>query len=377
MHTKLLGVIDEDPFSPFTWSGSSTYLFNALRQDGSLYRAISAMPSPERVFLTKLLSFQFGLDKWRFKYHLNANYFRQMTNTAINQLEQTDDASYNTILQIGAWYDLTGYKDKISTSYHDGNLAMRLQSPYGYPRISASIIENALAYERNLYHRMDLIFPMSDWLATSFIKDFSVDPSKIHVVGAGINLPKLAMPSESRGDTKKILFVGKDFARKGGRLLVDAFMRVRKHIRNAELVLVGPSIKNLPDGIRCEGYVSKSDSAGIDRLLSLYSEANLFVLPSLYEPFGIALAEAMAHRLPCIGTRNCAIPEIIDHGITGLLAEVNDERSLADAISTILEDENLAIRMGDAGYKKYEENYRWEVVSRKIRDVIQSRLDGR
>ena len=58
----------------------------------------------------------------------------------------------------------------------------------------------------------------------------------------------------------------------------------------------------------------------------------MFVMPSLYEPYGIVFAEAMAHRLPCIGADNCAMPEIIKHGETGYVVPVRDEMALANRL---------------------------------------------
>jgi glycosyltransferase involved in cell wall biosynthesis len=215
---------------------------------------------------------------------------------------------------------------------------------------------------------------MSKWLADSFCKDFSVDENKVFPVGAGINLPRISKPSITRQETKKILFVGKDFRRKGGHILLESFAKVRKKIKNAELIIAGPTLDDLPDGVRCEGFISKTTDEGINRLLTLYSEANIFVLPTLYEPFGIAYAEAMAHKLPCIGTNNCAIPEIIDDKKTGFLVPTNDSVTLAKSIITLLEDNELCMSMGQQGYNKYLDSYRWEIVTDKINHIMEQYL---
>ena len=296
-----------------------------------------------------------------------------MTRAAMKIIEQFDIESFNAVLQIGAWYDLTD-TGKLVASYHDGNLATRLRSPYGYPQIPRKHINKALEYERKLYDKIECIFPMSRWLADSFCNDFGVNPNKVFPVGAGINLPRIMEPDSHRSETKKILFVGKDFRRKGGKTLLDAFSIVRKHIHDAELIIAGPDLENVPDGVHCEGFLSKANNEGMKRLLKLYAEANVFVLPTLYEPFGIAYAEAMAHRLPCIGTSICAIPEIIDDGKTGMIVNPGDYRMLADAIITLLEDIDLRNSMGDLGYKKYYANYRWDIVAAKITGILEKHV---
>ncbi len=374
MNEKILGVVDEDPFDKVTWSGSSYYFFEALKAGGSLCDAISALPSEKTQLVYKILSFQMGMDKWKFRYHLNAGLFRQMSKTAIQKIEAFDQSSFDVVLQVGAWYDLTDVKNKIFASYHDGNLATLLNSPYGHPRISRKYIDKTFSYEKELYRKMDFIFPMSKWLANSFVNDFGVNPNKVFPVGAGINLPHITKTEKQESDDLSILFVGKEFERKGGKVLLEAYAAVRKKIKNVQLVIVGPEISNPPEGVVCKGFISKQTREGVEQLLNLYSQSSIFVLPSLYEPFGIAFAEAMAHQLPCIGTNNCAMPEIIDDGETGYLVEPNDSQALAKVIIKLLDDRALRHEMGRKAYDKYYSNYRWEVVTQKIVEVLDAEV---
>lgn len=371
---KLLGVIDEEPFDERTWSGSSAYFFGALKQRGVLHAAIPAQPPKLTQLIYQALSFQTKIREWKFKYHLNLNYYRQMTLAARNALNQFDESQYNVIVQVGAWYDMAGYRDKRVVSYHDGNLATMLSSPYGYPRINKSYISRTLAYERNLYSRMDLIFPMSKWLAESFVRDFGVTASKVFPIGAGINLPRVIDIRYKDYDSPRILFVGKDFHRKGGEDLLKAFRLVRKEIKDAELTIIGPQLESPPEGVRCVGFVSKLSNEGLDKLLSEYQRASVFVLPSLYEPFGIAFVEAMAHRLPCIGTNICAMPEIIQHGKTGYVVPPRDPESLAHSILMLLKDPGRCRDYGDEGYRHYAQNYTWQAVTARMCEIIENEL---
>jgi len=367
MDKKILGVMDEDPFHPSTWSGSSLYFFESLRSNNVLLDAISAMPPRHILNFYKLISFQTDIKKWKFKYHLHTGLFNQMTRSAEKQLNSLNTDDFDVILQVGAWYNFSNIKNKILASYHDGNLSTRLKSPYGYPEVSKKHIHKAFRYEKELYEKMDFIFPMSNWLGESFKNDFGIDADKVIPVGAGINLPRIKTPEPKDPRKHTILFVGKDFKRKGGHTLLEAFELVRKKIKNVELVIAGPThVKNLPEGARCFGYISKQSEEGIEKLLTLYSSASIFVLPSLYEPFGIAFAEAMAHKLPCIGTRNCAMPEIIDDEVNGFIIEPRDSRTLANRIYTLLTDCQLRATMSESAYNKYESNYTWDIVTNKI-----------
>ncbi|MDD5722600.1 MAG: glycosyltransferase family 4 protein [Syntrophales bacterium] len=369
---KILGVIDEDPFDFRTWSGSSRYLFQSLREKGNLCGAVSAQPSKYISTIYKLLSFYPNMAHWKTRYHLNVGYFKQMTKVAQNKIEGFSRDEYNVILQVGAWYDLAGRKGKRTVSYHDGNLYSLLSSDRNGHLKDKRFVKKCFTHEKVLYHKMDLLFTMSDWLRDKFCEGFDLHPDKVVTVGAGTNLPYTLEVDNKNYDRRRVLFVGKAFERKGGNVLLNAFQEVRRELPDAELIIIGPHLAAVPDGVTCLGYLSKDKDT--DTLLNEYSKATLFVMPSLYEPFGIVFAEAMAHKLPCIGTRNCAMPELIKDGETGYLVPVGDYRKLSERIIYILKHPGKARELGENGFKHYQENYTWDRVTNKIVDAIRARL---
>lgn len=368
---KIVGVIDDQPFDQQTWSGSSSYFFNALQKQGVLRAAISARPSELAVYAQKLLNFHPNLKKWKFRYHISTPSYQRMTQTALRKLRSIPVAEANVILQVGAWYNLTRQPSRLTVSYHDGNLAALLESPFGYPQVGRRRIKAALDYEREVYRTLDLIFPMSEWLAGSFRKDFGVGMDKLVPVGAGINLPYTLDVVNKIYDEPNLLFVGRQFERKGGRYLIEAFRIARREIKQLRLTVIGSHLEDLPEGVKCVNYVSKDTAEGTALLLREYAAASLFVMPSLYEPFGIVFAEAMAHKLPCVGTNICAIPEIINDGATGYVVPVCDSEVLAKRIVELVKNPEMARAMGEQGYKRYLEHYTWDRVASKMIEAIE------
>src|SRR5688572_4958485 len=181
---KLFAVMDEDPFSELTWSGSSKYLFDELNRQGVLHKAVSAEVSPATRKIIQILNYHPDMKKWKFKFHLDTRLYSRMTRAALSQLSGEDLKSIDATLQVGAWYDMTSVTDRLHASYHDGNLAALLSSPFGHPDIARSHITRTLSYERTLYAKLDVIFPMSNWLADSFHYDFGVPYDKLVPVGA-------------------------------------------------------------------------------------------------------------------------------------------------------------------------------------------------
>jgi glycosyltransferase involved in cell wall biosynthesis len=369
---KILGIIDENPFGYGTWSGSSKYFFSALKENNYLLDAISAKPGKLISNFYKLVSIQPNIRAWKLKYHLNTNYYNQMTKVALKKIEHFRTNDYDAILQIGAWYSLAEKTNKMTVSYHDGNLYAMVNNPGRGLNYNYRFVRKCMAYERNLYKKLDIIFTMSEWLAGMFHKGFGVNKQKIKTVGAGINLPYIKKIENKSYSSPNVLFVGKMFERKGGTYLLDAFSKVRKEIPNAKLTIIGPHLENTPEGVESLGFIPKNNDAGIEKLLNEYSKASLFVMPSLYEPFGIVFAEAMAHKLPCIGTDTCAMPEIIKNGETGYIVPLHDSETLSKRILDILKEPKLAKEFGENGYTHYKKNYKWDIVSKKIIESIKS-----
>jgi glycosyltransferase involved in cell wall biosynthesis len=96
------------------------------------------------------------------------------------------------------------------------------------------------------------------------------------------------------------------------------------------------------------------------------------VLPSHVENMPISVLEAMAAGVPVVATRVGAIPEVVEHGVTGLLVAPGDARALADAIATILADPAQRERMGEAGRARAERHYSVDQVMPRLEAVYRA-----
>ena len=82
----------------------------------------------------------------------------------------------------------------------------------------------------------------------------------------------------------------------------------------------------------------------------------------------------MAWRLPCLGSPRCAIPEMIEDGVTGLLAEPDDVEGLAATLLELISDPDRARRMGEAGHERYLERFTWDSVAQRMIETLARRL---
>ncbi len=363
---SIVGVTLGDPYSSKTFSGSSAGLFRALRDRDAAFGAVSAQPSAAAQLYYKALSFRRDRAKWVQRYRQRTDLFRHNSSVAKGRLREFDPERYDVVLQIAAFYNLARLPGRLTISYHDATLATYLKSPYaGDP--NRSDFADGLAYERRLYAEVDHLFTMSAWAKGTLVSDFDVPPEKITVAGAGVNLRQLAATDGKSYEDPAILFVGKEFNRKGGDVLLRAFERARRDVPEATLTIVGPkTIGRLPDGVAFIGPLDTDTDAGLNRLLHEYGRATIFAMPSLYEPFGIVFLEAMAHALPCVVSDQCAMPEIVEAGETGFVHTQGDVPELTRSLRALLASSELRARMGRAASERYARHFGWDRAARII-----------
>jgi len=192
----------------------------------------------------------------------------------------------------------------------------------------------------------------------------------VAVVGAGFNMDIPEPISDKRYDTKQILFIGESFARKGGPLLLKAFREVLMTHPDARLHIVGPrqiqSAGESTTGVVYHGFLNKSSPTDLAKLNRLFRECSLFVLPSLYEPFGIAPLEAMVHEIPAVVSGAWALEEIVTPGITGEHIEPGSLDSLISCLRNLLGQPDLLRKMGEAARTSVLASYTWPAVVSKI-----------
>jgi glycosyltransferase involved in cell wall biosynthesis len=190
----------------------------------------------------------------------------------------------------------------------------------------------------------------SNWVKTSLVSDYGVPSEKVKVVAPGVDLELWSRPhGEAPGDTlPRVLFVGGDFARKGGDLLLDWFHERGRTLCELDLV-TRADIANEP-GVR----VHRDISPNTPQARRLFFDADVFVLPSLGECFGIASAEAMAAGIPVITTRVGGSEDIVDDGENGFLIPPGDGRALAQGLDRLLANSDLRCSLGQRARAKAE-----------------------
>ncbi|HSL24339.1 MAG TPA: glycosyltransferase family 4 protein, partial [Vicinamibacterales bacterium] len=219
--------------------------------------------------------------------------------------------------------------------------------------LSRATLVPGVRRDGEVFDAASLIIASSAWAARSIADLYPGCRTPVAVIPPPVNMdafdPAWLAERASRAARRekvRALFVGGDFDRKGGFRLLRAWRRGSFAERAyLDLVTDWPLAEaRLPSGVSLHRGVT----AYSERWRELWRAADLFVLPTRYEAYGMVFQEAAAAGLPRVGTRENAIPELIHHGDDGLLVEPGDDASLIAALAALVGDAELRARMGHA-----------------------------
>jgi glycosyltransferase involved in cell wall biosynthesis len=373
---RILAVTPGPPFAPETFSGSSAAVLRALERRDALAGAVDGRAGAI-TFAERAASFAPDMERWKQRANAGASFLSPLARRAMSRVSATRAAAAldgaDTLLQLTGYFDPGRPRpDLLRCSYHDGNLAGFLRRPDLRIAADSRLARRSLAYEQRLYDSIDLIFCMSEQLRQSFLSDFAQAPDKVVTVGAGANVA-VTEPPERDYAPPRFLFVGKQWERKGGPTVLRAFARLRDEVPDTTLVIAGPASLSVDQpGVQMLGRVSREDGAP-GAMLDQYRRATAFVMPSLYEPLGVAVLEAMAAGLPCIGSTGGALPELIEEGVTGFLVPPGDAEALLARRRELAVSPDLCRTLGEAGAARYRERFTWDAVADRMLAAISSR----
>jgi glycosyltransferase involved in cell wall biosynthesis len=201
----------------------------------------------------------------------------------------------------------------------------------------------------------------SHWAAKSIEDDYGVDPGKVHVVGCGRNIDAGGTPDRD-WSVPRFVFAGVAWERKRGADVVAAFAAVRAQHPEATLDVVGEHPPLDAPGVSGHGRLSLSSAADRAKLAGLFATATCHVLPSSFEPFGIAYLDAGAAGVPSIGTTVGGAADAVGDG--GLLVDPGDVPALARAMLELC-DPTRAARLG-ALAKANSDRFTWQAVAERV-----------
>jgi len=217
---------------------------------------------------------------------------------------------------------------------------------------------------------------------------FGLPEDKLVMIPNGVNFQEYARnknPNLSQfrvmfalSEERIVLFVGRLVYEKGVHVLIKALSKVLEKV-NVKFVIVGSGymeeeLSNLVTGMGLAHKVMFTGFVDDETLRNLQRCADVCVVPSLFEPFGIAALEAMAAGSPLVVSDTGGLSEIVEHDVTGVKVHPNNPDSLAWGIARVLLDKKYAEQLKNNAYKKVQEKYDWDKISQRTKTVYETVL---
>ncbi len=221
----------------------------------------------------------------------------------------------------------------------------------------------------------DKLITVSNLMKKEIIKKYKIPPEKISVIHNYAGVSGIRLHREP-GASRTILYIGRLAFQKGIEHLMLAFQKILKDFPSARLIIAGDG--NLKDGLKSlalslgtEKSVSFEGFVDEERLKELYCNATLFVSPSVFEPFGITVLDAVKFGVPVIATKNTGCLELFSDGNIAV-AEPENSGDIAEKIIRLLKNKNEQGKMSESAKKDLEKADDWRMIAEKTAQVYVS-----
>jgi glycosyltransferase involved in cell wall biosynthesis len=223
--------------------------------------------------------------------------------------------------------------------------------------VVVSSFRNILAHqhERLLWRLSSRIVCNALAIKEAIVRRFSIDPDRVAVVPNGVDADYFSADALHKTSHPSVIYVGRLVDQKAPLTLVEAFRLTLSRVPEARLTIVGngPLRPRVEEYLRSHSLESRITLLpGTPEILPLLHRSWVFAMPSAWEGSPNALIEAMAAGLPVVATRVGGIPDLVDHGVTGLMSEEGDSGRFSENLTRVLLDEQLRRSMGQKGRER-------------------------
>lgn len=264
----------------------------------------------------------------------------------------------------------------LNLSTHDA----RQTAAFGHETMTEQQFKAACQHQLEMMSWVDGLVTPSSYAADSIARDFGYPREQITPFGYGSTIPfDMDLPAKKdRFERANILFVGRDWVRKGGPMIHKAWCRVRQELVHSTLTIVGPKKQPIAEeGVRFIGPLDKTKKNDRRVLMEAYADASVFCMPTKCEPWGLVFSEAAQSGLPIVSSRNWSLPDIVEDGVSGRLVDELNAEAISVALLDILRDPSRAQAMGRAAQSRYQRLFSWSTcVDRLLTRVMPNALDG-
>jgi glycosyltransferase involved in cell wall biosynthesis len=274
----------------------------------------------------------------------------------------------------------------IATIHHPITVDRRLEmahAPTWYRKLSLARWYSFTQMQTRVARRLRRVVTVSESSFGDIARDHQVDPARMAVVPVGVDVEIFRpLPEVAPVRGRLVTTASADVTMKGLSYLLEALAKLRTERQDAHLVVIG---KRKPGGrsdqtirrLGLEDAVEFVSGVPEERIIELYAEAELAVVPSLYEGFSLPAIEAMACGTPLVATSGGALPEVVGRdGETALVVPPGDSDALAAKLREALDMPDLRATVGRAGRQRVVDQWSWRHTAERTVEQYRIRLDG-
>lgn len=378
---KIVYVAMDDAENKNSWSGTTHYLYKNLKKNNTV---INISPIKVNNLLFKILYKALSkLTGKKFLYARNKYVAKMYSNFVNKKLQQID--TYDCILSVGTlptaflkvdkpifmYTDATF--DGIKNYYEEFSNLSKLTEKEGY-ELEKVALKN---YAKSIYS--------SQWAKDSAIKHYKISGDEIEVIPFGLNMDEIPLESEIiknieekyKQEKFKLLFVGKDYRRKGGEIAVKILKELNEKGYDVQLTIVGcnPSILE-NSNIKIIPYINKNNKEEYEIYENLLKESHFLILPTKADCTPMVSKEANSYGIPAIISNTGGIPSIVKNNINGILIN-NYEKSeeFVEKIEFFIKNREAYKLISEKTRKYFENNLTWEHSTNKILKVMEKEIE--
>lgn len=366
-----------DPYSAKTYSGVPFQLFKEMDKQNLIVERVDG-------FDRRPADFIFG-DYWDISRSIKrlrptkSSIWRFRTDSrkklSYRLTQKLKDIEYDVFLQIGCGG--LPNDNSIKVAHVEIPIQYAASEPffadtYGYSNLPDRKFQDAIAGQKQFFEECDLIWTNTEW-TKSLLIDAGASDNKIFVFPPCINFDPSIEYIEKEFSTPKILFIGKDWERKGGPELIACFEELQKDYPTAQLDIVGCTpVGDIPSGVNIHGFLDVKQESDNRVFKSLMSEANIFCLPSGWESTGIVYFEAMQYSIPVLMLAGQGREKLFSR--ISFISESNSKASLLASIKEIISKKEETQKITKLAYEAVKHKYNYQNLVKELTTRLASDL---
>jgi glycosyltransferase involved in cell wall biosynthesis len=373
------------PLDKKSWSGTSYYTYREIKK----YNEVEIFHYKWPWYLREWLTMQKSLNRKFFKKQTSVEFLKSYAKYFSKQVEKDLKKRPVDVLFVSASSQLVAYlKTDIPVIYMTDATFQQLQGYYPYfSNLAGYNIRQGIELDKKAFHKAAHCMLASDWNKNSAINDYRINAEKISVAPCGANMDFIPaaedLPSYTNG--LRLLFLGVEWDRKGGDIVLKAFRLLQKKGIKAQLHIIGcvpPHDLSHENAITVIPFLDKNKVEDFQQLHKIFLETTILFLPTRAECAGVVFSEASAYGIPSVTTDTGGVTTYVKNDINGyLLAYEAGPEEYANLLEKILNDKELLSRVKHSTRKYYEEHLSWQKWGSKFQllaeNCLQHKVSGK